>query len=377
MPVRVDQRRGAGLVELGSLGLGEAEGGGRQVVGQLLRGARADDQRGDGRFAQEVGESHLRGRDAVLLAEADQDLDDVIQALLVVDRRLTPVGELPRARRGLVVPAVLTGQQAAGQRAPDQNAQALVDRQRDQLVLGLAGLQRVVDLLADELRQAQPLGRAQCLHQLPRGVVGGADVTDLARGDQPVQRVQRLLKRGLAVPLVHLVKVDVVGAQAAQAGLAAGNDVVAGQPGVVRAAPHRHPHLGGHQHLVPAARQDLAQDFLGLAAGVDVGGIDEVDPGVQAHIHLPPGLGHVGRPDVFEWPAAAERHRAHGEHGNPQARPAQRAIFHRPTLLTAVRRGPSRPPRIPAGGARLDKHAGTPGAGLRHAGRGAHRCSTV
>ena len=51
--------------------------------------------------------------------------------------------------------AVLAGQQAAGQRAPDQHAEALVDGQRHQLVLGLAGLQRVVDLLADEAGQAR------------------------------------------------------------------------------------------------------------------------------------------------------------------------------------------------------------------------------
>jgi O-acetylserine/cysteine efflux transporter len=109
MPVRVDQRRGAGLVELGSFGLGEAEGRGRQVVGQLLRGAGADHDRGDGRLAQEVGQGDLRGRHAPPSGDADEDLDGVVQPLLVVDRRLAPVGELPRAGRGLVVPAVLAG----------------------------------------------------------------------------------------------------------------------------------------------------------------------------------------------------------------------------------------------------------------------------
>jgi hypothetical protein len=85
------------------------------------------------------------------------------------------------------------------------------------------------------------------------------------------------------------------------------------------------------------AAQHLADDFLGLAVGVDVGGIDQVDPGVQAPVHLPPGLRHVCRPDVLERAAAAERHRAHGEHGHPQTRLAQCAIFHVPNLPTAVR----------------------------------------
>ena len=48
---------------------------------------------------------------------------------------------------------------------------------------------------------------------------------------------QRLLERRLSVPLVHLVEVDVIGTQPAQAGLAAGDEVVAGEPGVVRPAP--------------------------------------------------------------------------------------------------------------------------------------------
>jgi drug/metabolite transporter (DMT)-like permease len=95
MPVRVDQRRGADLVQLGSFVGAEGEGRGRQVVGQLFFGARADHQRGDGRPGQGVGQGHLGGRDAVLPGDADQDLDDVVQGLAVVDRRLVPVGELP------------------------------------------------------------------------------------------------------------------------------------------------------------------------------------------------------------------------------------------------------------------------------------------
>ena len=62
---------------------------------------------------------------------------------MVVDRRLVPVGESSRSGRGLLAPAVLAGQQAARERAPDQDPEALVDRERYQLVFGLAGLQPV------------------------------------------------------------------------------------------------------------------------------------------------------------------------------------------------------------------------------------------
>jgi O-acetylserine/cysteine efflux transporter len=51
VPVRVEQRRRADLVQLRPLGLGEREVGGGQVVGELLGGPGADHQRGDGRAA--------------------------------------------------------------------------------------------------------------------------------------------------------------------------------------------------------------------------------------------------------------------------------------------------------------------------------------
>ena len=74
--------------------------------------------------------------------------------------------------------------------------------------------------------------------------------------------------------------------------------------------------------LRPVLQEHLAHDVLGQPAGVDVGGVDEVDPGLQAHVDLPSGLVHIGRADAGEPAAAAERHRAHGERGDPQARTA-------------------------------------------------------
>jgi hypothetical protein len=119
-----------------------------------------------------------------------------------------------------------------------------------------------VDLLADEPAEASPLSDAERLHQLPASVVGAADVADLAGTDQVVEGGQRLVKGRLAVPLVDLVQVDAVSAQPPQAGLTFADQVVAGQPGVVGPLPHRHARLGGHQHLVAAALQDLPQDLL-------------------------------------------------------------------------------------------------------------------
>jgi hypothetical protein len=63
----------------------------------------------------------------------------------------------------------------------------------------------------------------------------------------------------------------------------------------------------------------LAQDLLGQAGRVDIGGVDQVDPRVQAHVHLAPGLVDIGRTDVRETASPAERHRAHREYRNPQS----------------------------------------------------------
>jgi hypothetical protein len=53
--------------------------------------------------------------------------------------------------------------------------------------------------------------------------------------------------------------------------------------------------LGGEDDVVaPAAGQRLADDLLGLALGVDVGGVDEVDPGVQGPVDDPDALVVVG-----------------------------------------------------------------------------------
>ena len=156
MPVGVQERRSGRLVEPGPFLLGEPEGRCLEVVGQLIAGTCPDDQRGHAGPAEGPGQCDLGGRYLVRLRDTDQELDDVVQALGVVDRRLAPVRQLAGADRSLVVPAVLTGQQPARQRAPDQHTQALVHGQRDQLVLRLASLQGVVDLVTDQRGQVQP-----------------------------------------------------------------------------------------------------------------------------------------------------------------------------------------------------------------------------
>src|SRR5882762_4557468 len=100
---------------------------------------------------------------------------------------------------------MLAREQATGERAPHEHAQALVDRNRQQFVLSFTRFQRVMNLLADETLAVLTLAHAERLHQVPCGIVGAAEVTYLAIANERVERFQGLLQRRQAIPLVNLV----------------------------------------------------------------------------------------------------------------------------------------------------------------------------
>ena len=66
-------------------------------------------------------------------------------------------------------------------------------------------------------------------------------------------------------------------------------------PTLVRVLAHLPVHLGGEEDVVAAAAGErLADDLLRLAARVDVGGVDEVDPGVERGVDDPDRLVVIG-----------------------------------------------------------------------------------
>jgi hypothetical protein len=153
-------------------------------------------------------------------------------------------------------------------------------------------------------------------------------VADLADADQIVQRAQRLLPRRERVVAVDLVEVDVIGAEALQAGVDGVHDVAARQPDRVGAAAGAPAGLGRHHHILAPRAQRLAQDLLRAARRVDVGAVEEVDPRVQADAHQPIGLRLVGAADGLEHSLAAEGHGPEAELGDPQPGAAQPSIVH-------------------------------------------------
>ena len=110
-----------------------------------------------------------------------------------------------------------------------------------------------------------------------------------------------------------------VGPQTAEARLALGNQVVAGQPLVVRSVAHGEARLGRDEQPVAAAFHGLPEDVFGAALRVDVGRVHCVDPGIEAEIKLALGTGDIGRARLGEDGLAAEGHGPKGEDGNLEA----------------------------------------------------------
>src|SRR5215218_7807748 len=90
----------------------------------------------------------------------------VVELARVADRRLVPAAHVPPFG-GVPVAPVLAGEQAAGERAPDEDGALLVEGERHELVFGVPRFEGVVDLLTNVPLQPEPLGDAESLHKLP------------------------------------------------------------------------------------------------------------------------------------------------------------------------------------------------------------------
>ena len=102
-----------------------------------------------------------------------------------------------------------------------------------------------------------------------------------------------------------LVEVDVVGLQTLERGVDLLVDLRSREPGVGVA--HREEDLGGEHvggALAPGER--LAQQRLGRAPSIDVGGVDEVDAGLEGGIDAGLGLSGLDATRVGEPRAEAD-----------------------------------------------------------------------
>ena len=116
-----------------------------------------------------------------------------------------------RVRGLLIRPAEFAGKQAAGKRAPHEQADLFGFQQGNDFPFEIAAGDRVVGLKRVESGQVLGLGDAEGFGDLPCLPVGAADVADLSLLHQGVESAERLLDRGHGIVGVDLVQVDVVG----------------------------------------------------------------------------------------------------------------------------------------------------------------------
>jgi hypothetical protein len=107
-------------------------------------------------------------------------------------------------------------EQAAVQRRPRDDPDAVLDGGRYDLKLHVAGQQVVDALLADEPEEVAAVRRLLRRGQVPAGEVGRPDVAHLALRHQGLHRLPDLLPRRGTGDVVHLVQVDPVGLQPAE-----------------------------------------------------------------------------------------------------------------------------------------------------------------
>ena len=155
---------------------------------------------------------------------------------------------------------------------------------RHDFAFEVAAGQGIIGLQAFEPGQAQPLRDAEGLGDLPRRPVRNPGVADVPVLHQRVERQHRLLDRRRAIKAVDLIEIDVVQLQTLQARLARLDQMHSRGAGRVGPCPHRAEPLGRDHHVLPRhleIAQRLAGHLLGNALGIDVGGVEEIDPGVE------------------------------------------------------------------------------------------------
>ena len=126
---------------------------------------------------------------------------------------------------------------------------------------------------------------------------------------------------------MDLVEIDVFGLKAAERSLHGLRDPTPRTALLVWILAHRPVHLGGQHDGVASTFQRLADDLLRLALAVSIGGIDEVDAGIQGLVDDAGAVVVIGVGD------AAEHHRAEAVGADLDSGPAQGANLHTRLLI--------------------------------------------
>src|SRR5207302_8689478 len=104
----------------------------------------------------------------------------------------------------------------------------------------------------------------------------------------------------LGIPAMDLLEVLVIGPKPLEALVDLAEDRLAREPGTIGSVMHFAMHLGGDDNLVPLGEvlQSASEELLTLAKGIDVGGIEEIDPQLEGFLDDRPAVFFVQHPFV-------------------------------------------------------------------------------
>jgi len=171
-------------------------------------------------------------------------------------------------------------------------------------------------------------------------------VADLALSHHLVERAGGVLERRVGIGPVHLVEVDVVGAEVAQGRLDAPAQRLRARVALQAVVGQQEAALGGDHHLVAAGLQlglqRLAEDLLRLPEAVGLRGVEEVDPELDGPAH-----GALRVLDLGLAPVPADLPGAEADARYLEACPTQPDVLHGVLLRLECGRPRPYPPPAP------------------------------
>src|SRR5262245_15577521 len=155
---------------------------------------------------------------------------------------------------------------------------------------------------------------------MPAGEIRTADVTNLARAHEIIERAERFFDRRERIEAVQLIQVDVVGSQTPQAVVDGVDQVIARRADVIQCRPGAKCALRRNQQAIAPTLDRLSKNLFCATSRIDVGRIEHRHSSIEADVHQSRCTRSFGAAESLEeLAAAAERCRAEAEGWNLEA----------------------------------------------------------
>ncbi len=192
------------------------------------------------------------------------------------------------------------GQETPAERTPRNDADTKGATRWQNLQLNRTRRQVVQALLRDKPQEMSLLGHAVRVGDVPAREVAAADIQNFAFTHKLFHRLPDLIPGRVTINVVHLVQIDMVGFEPAQAILTCPANMIRRQAAVVGSFPHRPIHFcREHDALAPPALcQPAPDDLFGKAemnfTAIAIGRVKKVDAVFQGLVHDGKAIGLAG-----------------------------------------------------------------------------------